>query len=234
MISNTVLVDSGWGLGFFLAWWPSTTTFAFWSHIFLLWWNGSLVHAVFDSATAPVIIAPSLWWVIFDFGFSQGMGFVTAGAHMWDPVAELPGHRERGPKVGEDLCILLRECSVCISVHRRSYHRGPWALAQTFFFSFFLNLIVTVTWQWQLIYIKTLPSRWSTRIFITGNIHPILLSNLCWEIARYTSWLMITVLLYMFHCNQWPNRRHEQAEDSFHIFPQVNSEANTCVTVLWC
>ena len=115
--------------------------------------------------------------------------------------------------------------------HRRSYHRGPWARAQTFF-SLFLELIITVTWQWQSNDMQTLPSRWSTRIFINWrHSSTLLLSNLCREITRYMCWLAITVLLYMFHCNQWPHCRQEQAEDSFRIF---HSEANTCVTVLWC
>ena len=102
--------------------------------------------------------------------------------------------------------------------HRRSYHRGPWARAQTFF-SLFLELIMTVTWQWQSNEMQTLPSRWSTRIFINWrHSSTLLLSNLCREITKYICWLAITVLLYMFHCNQWPHRRQEQAEDFFHIF----------------
>ena len=41
-----------------------------------------------------------------------------------------------------------------------------------FFFTFFLDLIIIVTWQWQLNDIKTLPSRWSTRIFINWRFSP--------------------------------------------------------------
>ena len=67
-------------------------------------------------------------------------------------------------------------------------------------FSLFLELIITVTWQWQSNDMQTLPSRWSIRIFINWrHSSTLLLSNLCREITRYICWLAITV--HMFHCN---------------------------------
>ena len=49
--------------------------------------------------------------------------------------------------------------------------RGP-GPKHFFFYIFLLNLKVTVTWQWQLNDIKTMPSRWSTRIFINWQDSP--------------------------------------------------------------
>ena len=60
--------------------------------------------------------------------------------------------------------------------------RGP---GPKHFFTF-LELIITVTWQWQSNDMQTLPSRWSTRIFINWrHSSTLLLSNLCREITRY-------------------------------------------------